>query len=213
MKKNWNVGPNFFVVFYICTDFAISFLAKCPVKKFSPSTSPSQSPLSGGLLQNFGFSEKITFNFCRLRSQILLINCWFSDFSYAIQHNSSVGKVWNGPLVASFHLRKRQIFFYLKSGNWQYCVLNKYRCFNASKWSQMHQKWINTIPFGSLHTLGTLNHGLGSLFCCVITVFGAGGSLDLPGAPLGPLVPPRPLVCHPRPQSVIMGHVWPIWSE
>ena len=34
-------------------------------------------------------------------------------------------------------------------------VFTKYLCCNASQWPQMHQKWINTIPFGSGHTLGT----------------------------------------------------------
>ena len=28
----------------------------------------------------------------------------------------------------------------------------------------MPHKWVNTTPFGSGHTLGTLNHGLESLF-------------------------------------------------
>ena len=28
---DWKVGPNFFVVFYICWDYAISFSAKFPV--------------------------------------------------------------------------------------------------------------------------------------------------------------------------------------
>jgi hypothetical protein len=38
--------------------------------------------------------------------------------------------------------------------------------------------------------LGTLNHGLGSLFCCFITLFGTGGTLDPPGAPWSPPGPP-----------------------
>ena len=37
----------------------------------------------------------------------------------------------------------------------------KYGRFNASEWPQMPQKWVNTIPFGPGHTLGTLNHDLG----------------------------------------------------
>ena len=56
----------------------------------------------------------------------------------------------------------------------------------------MPHKCVNTTPLGSGHTLGTLNHGLGSLFCCFITLFGARGSQDPPGAlvPPGTLVPP-----------------------
>ena len=68
--------------------------------------------------------------------------------------------------------------FFLKPGFWQIGIFTKYHCFNAPKWPQIPQKWVNTTPFGSGHTLGTLNHGLGSLFCCFITLFGAGGSLD-----------------------------------
>ena len=56
---------------------------------------------------------------------------------------------------------------------WQIEVFTRYRCFNASKWPQMPHKWVNTIPFGSGHTLGTLNHGWESLFCCFITLFGS----------------------------------------
>ena len=77
----------------------------------------------------------------------------------------------------------------------------------------MPHKWVNTITFGSGHTLGTLNHGSGSLLCCFITLFGAGGILDPPGtplvppgAPLNPLVPQWPLVCHPGQYSVTLGH-------
>ena len=43
----------------------------------------------------------------------------------------------------------------------------------------MSQKWVRTIPHGPGHTLDTLNHGFGPLFCCFITVFGAGGSLEI----------------------------------
>ena len=55
-------------------------------------------------------------------------------------------------------------------------VFTKYRCCNPSKWPQMPQKWVNTTPFGSGHTLGTSNHGSGPSFCCFITLFGARGS-------------------------------------
>ena len=140
--------------------------------------------------KNISVSEKITFHFSRLRSQILLNNYRFWDFSQVIQHIFNLGKIRNGPKVASFDLHKRLIFFDLKSVFWQYCDFTKYRCCNASKSPQMHQKWVNTIPFGSGHTLGTLNHGLESLFYCFITLFGTGGSLDPPGAPWPPPGPP-----------------------
>ena len=113
--------------------------------------------------------------------------------------------------------------FFLEPGFWQYCVFTKYRCCNASKWPQMHQKWIRTIPFGSGHTLGTLNHGLGPLFCCFITLFGAGGTPDPPEAPWCPLDPPWTPWCPNDPWYVILGniqspwvimsHIWPNWSE
>ena len=102
-------------------------------------------------------------------------------------------------------------------------VFTKYCCCNPSKWPQMPQKWVNTIPFGPGHTLGTLNHGLESLFYCFITLFGLKSSLVPPGAPWCPLAPPWAPWCPPDPwyvilshsQSswVIMGHIWPIWGE
>ena len=82
------------------------------------------------------------------------------------------------------------IIFFRKPGFLQIGVFTKYRWFNATKWPQMPQKRKRTIPHGSGHTLGTLNHGLGSLFCCFITLFGVGGSLDPPGAPWPPPGPP-----------------------
>ena len=112
--------------------------------------------------------------------------------------------------------------FFLRPGFWQFGVLTIYCYFNASKCPQMPQKWVNTIPFGSQHTLGTLNHGLGSLFCCFITLFGAGGILDPPGTPWCPLAPPWTPWCphdpwyvilgHSQSSWVIMSHIWPIWS-
>ena len=56
------------------------------------------------------FSEKITFHFSRLHSQILLNNCRFSDFSQVIQHIFNLGKIRKVQKVASFDLRKRVIF-------------------------------------------------------------------------------------------------------
>ena len=112
------------------------------------------------------------------------------------------------------------VIFFLKPGFGRIGVFTKYGCFYASKWPQMPQKWVNTIPFGSGHTLGTLNHDLGPLFCCFISLFGAGGSLDPPGAPWCPLAPPCTTWCphdpwyvilgHSQSFWVIMGHIWPI---
>ena len=47
-----NLAPNFFMVFYICWDYAISFSEKFPMRKFSPSPTPSQSPSSHLLFEN-----------------------------------------------------------------------------------------------------------------------------------------------------------------
>ena len=115
------------------------------------------------------------------------------------------------------------VIFFLKPVFWQIGVFTKYGCFNAPKWPQIPQKWVNTIPFGSGHTLGTLNYDLGPLFCSFITLFGAGGILDPPGAPWCPLAPPWTPWCPQDPWYVILGHsqsfwvimshIWPIWSE
>ena len=58
--------------------------------------------------------------------------------------------------------------------------------------------------------MGTLNHGLGPLFCCFITLFGAGGTLDLPGAslethgaPMTPGMSSWAIVSHPGSLLVI----------
>ena len=105
--------------------------------------------------------------------------------------------------------------------NW--FLFTKYQCHTAYKWPQMPHKWLRTIPFGSGHTLGTLNHGLGSLICCFITFFGAGGILDPLGTPWCPQAPPSTPWCphdpwyvilgHSQSSWVIMSHVWPIWNE
>ena len=98
------------------------------------------------------------------------------------------------------------IIFFRKPGFLQIGVFTKYRWFNATKWPQKPQKRKRTIPHGSGHTLGTLNHGLGLLFGCFITLL-APGVASTPLAPPGaPLVAPWPLVCHPGPYSVILGH-------
>ena len=74
------------------------------------------------------------------------------------------------------------IIFFRKPGFLQIGVFTKYRWFNATKWPQMPQKRKRTIPHGSGHTLGTLNHGLGPLFGCFIT-FLAPGVASTPLAP------------------------------
>ena len=51
--------------------------------------------------------------------------------------------------------------------------------------------------------MGTLNHGLGPLFCCFITLFGAGGTLDPPGAPMTPGMSSWAIVSHPGSLLVI----------
>ena len=54
-RENFLIGKlaqNFFMVFYICWDYAISFSGKFPMRKFSPSPTPSQSPLSHLLFEN-----------------------------------------------------------------------------------------------------------------------------------------------------------------
>ena len=52
-----NLAQNVFMVFYICWEHNISFLAKFPMRKFSPSPSPE----SGGLLPNWLKFRKLFF--------------------------------------------------------------------------------------------------------------------------------------------------------
>merc|ERR1712020_231221 len=55
-----NLAPNIFMVFYICWDYAISFSGKFPMRKFSPSSTPSQSPSFHLLFENgLKFRKKI----------------------------------------------------------------------------------------------------------------------------------------------------------
>ena len=103
------------------------------------------------------------------------------------------------------------VIFFLKPGFWQIGVFTRYGCFYASKWPQMPQKWVNTIPFGSGHTLGTLNHDLGPLFCCFISLFGAGGSLDPPDAPWCPPGPPGAPMTPGMSSWVIVSHSGSLW--
>ena len=101
------------------------------------------------------------------------------------------GKIAKNQLhLAKFGCVSGAISIFRKPGLWQIGVVTKYRWLNATKWPQMPQKWVRTIPHGSGHTLGTLNHGFGPLYCCFITLFGAGSSLHPPGAPWRPPGPP-----------------------
>ena len=98
-----------------------------------------------------------------------------------------------------------------KSVFWQIGIFTKYSCFNAPKWPQMPHKWVNTIPFGSGHTLGTLNHGLGPLFCCFITHFGVGSSLVASGAPWCPPGPPGTPLAPGMSSLAIHNHPGSLW--
>ena len=108
------------------------------------------------------------------------------------------------------------IKFFRKPGFWQIWVFNKYRWLNANKWPQMPQKWIRTIHHGSGHALGTLNHGLGQLFCCFITFLAPGVASTPLAPPWNPCLPPDSsfvILGHSQSSWVIMSHIWPIWSE
>ena len=82
---------------------------------------------------------------------------------------------------------------------------------NSKKWPQMLQKWKKTILFGSGHTLGTLKHGLESLFYCFITIFGVGSSLAPPGAPLCPPGPPGAPLTPGMSSWTIVSHPESLW--
>ena len=70
---------------------------------------------------------------------------------------------------------------------------------------------MRTIPFGSGHTLGTLKHGLESLFYCFITIFGVGGSLAPPGAPWCPPGPPGAPLTPGMSSWTIVSHPGSLW--
>ena len=53
-RENFNIGnvaENFFMDFYICWQYAISFSAKFPMLKFSPGPSTLAPPLSRGFFE------------------------------------------------------------------------------------------------------------------------------------------------------------------
>ena len=146
-----------------------------------------------------------------LHSKILLNKCHFFQFSIHHRHTTWYGKFQNWSNFAPFWLCKSgnkkidetQIYYI-----WSF---TQYRCFNASKWPQMLQKWMRTIPFGSGHTLGTLKHGLESLFYCFITIFGVGGSLAPPGAPWCPPGPPGAPLNPGMSSWTIVSHPGSLW--
>ena len=102
------------------------------------------------------------------------------------------------------------IKIFRKPGFWPIGVFTKYRWLNATKWPKMLQKLIRTISHVSRHTLDTLNHGLGPLFYCFITLFCAEGSLDPVGGPWRPPGPPGgPLTLSMS--SIIVSHPRSLW--
>ena len=98
-----------------------------------------------------GFSEKNTFHFSSFDSEIVLNKYGFSYFSQVIQHILNLGKIRNGPKVASFDLLKRLIFFYLKSDFWQilrFQYITLFYCTqmapNAPEMNKNHLFWVRT---------------------------------------------------------------------
>ena len=73
----------------------------------------------------------------------------------------------------------------------------------------MPQKWTNTIPFGSGHTLGTFKHGLEPLYCCFITYFVS--SLDPPSKPWRPPGPPRTSLTPHTLFLAVLNHSGSLW--
>ena len=85
------------------------------------------------------------------------------------------------PVIKKFPKTKCSSFY----------IFTKYWCCNESNWPEMSQKLVDTIPFGPGHTLGTLYHGLGSLFYSFsLSVALAKSPLEPPGAPWCLLGPP-----------------------
>ena len=119
-----------------------------------------------------------------------------------------------------------KIWYFAPGGLWQvgqgtfsqtFFVVEKFefrterRCFNATKWPEIPQKWIRSIPFGKGNTLGTLNHGLESLFYCFITLFGLKSSLVPPGAPWRLPGPPGAPLTPGMSSWAIVSHPGSLW--
>ena len=82
----------------------------CDKSQMSSTTGNSATLILFSLGPSYGWTDSIY-----TCSQIVLNKYGFSYFSQVIQHILNLGKIRNGPTVASFDLLKRLIFFYLKS--------------------------------------------------------------------------------------------------
>ena len=71
---------------------------------------------------------------------------------------------------------------------------------NASEMSKYNPFWVGTH-------FGYFNPWFGSIILLFITLFGARGSLDPPGAPVAPLDPPGDPLTTGRLSWVIMSHI------
>ena len=121
------------------------------------------------------------------------------------------GKLRDPPNFAPDGLWKWCYKIFQKPDFWQIGVFTKYRWLNATKWPQMPRKLIRTISHGSGHTLDTLNHGLGPLFYCFITLFCVEGSLDPAGTPWRPPGPPGGPLTPGMSSWVIVSHPGSLW--
>ena len=74
-----NVAQIFFVVFYTCWEYAMSFSEKFSMLKFSPSPSTSPSPLSGPYFEKWEISGFLFFSKWKWKKKIIGI-----FFSYSI---------------------------------------------------------------------------------------------------------------------------------
>ena len=104
------------------------------------------------------FLKKLRNYSAAYRAKFYYMIGFFGNFPHTL---GTLGVVENCKTIQKLHpvvCVSGRIIFSLKLGFWQIGVFTKYGCFNPSKWPQMPQKWVNTIPFGSGHTLGTLNH-------------------------------------------------------
>ena len=118
--------------------------------------------------QKITAGQKIIVKFQDFHSQFLLNDFDFWQFSRDSGYVRVSGKFRNPPILHPGGLCKWWKQNFPKPRFSTFGVFTKYRCCNPSKWPQMPQKWVNTIPFGPGHTLGTLNHGLESLFYCFL---------------------------------------------
>ena len=159
----------------------------------------------------------------RFYSEIVLNKYGFSYFSQVIQHILNLGKIRNGPKVASFHLLKRLILFYLKSDFWQilrFQYITLFYCTqmapNAPEMNKNHLFWVRTH-------FGCFKPWFGAIVLLFYHSFLHRGyprppwsPVVLPGAPMDPWSPHDPwyvILDHCQSSWVIMSPIWPIWSE